>query len=149
MGRYLELARRVPPSKQEAVRQLANRQEGASAGSPEAPRRATAAPTDATPRQDDQALPSRTLPCLPCGVRLLRYQPKAPPVTIDVCSVVVDVERFLQAELRELDARLHSPVQIRAGHGVFTILDRLRQIGVELEIDPTFEKVQTESNGAS
>jgi len=74
---------------------------------------------------------------------MVRYEPKSPPVAIDVCSVVVDVGKFIRTELAELDARLHSPVQIRGGWGVFTILDRLRQVGLELEIDATIEKVQT------
>lgn len=73
-------------------------------------------------------------PALPGGVRLIRYEPKTPPVAIDTCSVVTDLKRFIRGELIDLDARLHSPVQIRAGHGVFTILDRLRQVGLELEI---------------
>jgi hypothetical protein len=66
-----------------------------------------------------------------------------PPIAIDVCSIVVDVEKFIQTELAELDARLHSPIQIRGGWGVFTILDRLRQVGLELEIEPVLEKPQT------
>lgn len=56
------------------------------------------------------------------------------------------MEKFIQAELRELDARLHSPVQIRGGWGVFTILDRLRQAGLDLEIDATLKKTQTEAS---
>jgi hypothetical protein len=75
-------------------------------------------------------------PFLPRGVRLIRYQPKEPPIGIDVCSVVTDVDRFIRAELRELDGRLNNPVQIRGGWGVFAILERLRQAGLELEIVP-------------
>jgi hypothetical protein len=73
-------------------------------------------------------------PPLPKGLKVVRYQPKTSPVAIDVSSVVTDVEGFIRAELLELDARLHNPVQIRGGWGVFTILERLRQVGVELEI---------------
>jgi hypothetical protein len=79
-------------------------------------------------------------PPLPPGVRLISYNPKSPPVAIDVCSVVTDVEKFIRAELGELNARLHSPVQIRGGWGAFTILERLRQVGVELELEPTLTK---------
>jgi hypothetical protein len=77
---------------------------------------------------------------LPRGVRLLRFEPKPPPVAIDVCSIVVDVGLFIRRELEELNARLHSPVQIRGGWGVFTILDRLCQAGVELALEPTLNK---------
>lgn len=74
---------------------------------------------------------------LPLGIRLVRYEPKEPPVAIDLASVVYDVDKFIQVELRELEARLCSPVQIRGGWGVYAILDRLRQVGVELEIVPS------------
>jgi hypothetical protein len=53
---------------------------------------------------------------------------------------VTDVEKFIRAELGELNARLHSPVQTRGGWGAFTILERLRQVGVELELEPTLTK---------
>jgi hypothetical protein len=76
-----------------------------------------------------------SFPGLPRGVRLVKFEPKQPPVALDVCSIVTDVQQFVAAELMELDARLHAPAQIRAGHGVFTILERLRQVGVELAID--------------
>ncbi len=89
------------------------------------------------------------IPALPRGVHMVRYEPKSPPVAIDVCSIVVDVEKFIRTELQELEARLHSPVQIRGGWGVFTILDRLRQVGLELEIDATLEKAQTEPTAAT
>ena len=57
----------------------------------------------------------RRCPLLPRGVRLVRFEPKPGPVAIDVCSVVVDVEKFIRAELAELNSRLHSPAQIRGG----------------------------------
>ena len=74
------------------------------------------------------------LPKLPKGVRLVHYEPKQPPVMIESHAVVTDVQKFIETGLRELDARLHAPVQIRGGFGVFTILDWLAQCGVELEI---------------
>src|SRR5712692_4769345 len=74
-------------------------------------------------------------PALPLGVRVVGYEPKSPPVAIDVCSIVTDVQKFIEAELRELDARLHSPVQIHGGWGVFTILDRLTRVGLKLAIE--------------
>jgi len=49
--------------------------------------------------------------------------------------VIVDVDLFIRRELAELDARLLSPIQIRGGWGVFTILERLSQAGMELELD--------------
>jgi hypothetical protein len=84
--------------------------------------------------RDRLVLAPDACPPLPRGVHLLPCQPKEPPIAIDECSVVTDVDGFIRAELRELHARLHSPVQIRGGWGVFAILDRLRQVGLELEI---------------
>jgi hypothetical protein len=88
------------------------------------------------PELSSRAGASRNPPRLPKGVRLISYEPKTAPVAIDVCSVVIDVERFIGQELIALDARLHNPIQIRGGHGVFMILERLRQVGLELSIEP-------------
>ena len=58
-------------------------------------------------------------PRLPKGVRLIKYAPKAPPLAIELCSIVTNGEKFIQIKLAELGARLHNPVQIRAGDSVF------------------------------
>jgi hypothetical protein len=74
-------------------------------------------------------------PTLPRGLELIRYVPRTPPVKLDDGSTsITNVSKFIDSELQELYARLYSPVQIRGGHGVFVILDRLRQIGLEIEI---------------
>ncbi len=74
-------------------------------------------------------------PALPPGVRLMSYQPKEPPVAITVCSVVTDVPKFIEHCLAELSARLHSPVQIRAGDSVFELLSKLADCGLELVVE--------------
>jgi hypothetical protein len=79
-------------------------------------------------------------PSMPKGVRLVRWEPKAAPLGIDVCSVVVDVPKFIEAELRDLNSRLNFPWTIRGGWSVPQILDRLKQAGVEVEIDLKAEK---------
>lgn len=48
-------------------------------------------------------------------------------MAIDVCSVVVDVPKFVQGELRALDARLNNPWTIRGGFTVPQMLGRLHQ----------------------
>jgi hypothetical protein len=45
------------------------------------------------------------------------------------------VDKFIGRYLAELDARLHSPVQIRGGGSVFEILTKLAEAGLELAID--------------
>jgi hypothetical protein len=72
---------------------------------------------------------------LPKGVRLIRYEKRAPRVTITLCSVVEDVAKFIGHALVELDARLHSPVQIRAGDSVFELLSKLADCGLELHLE--------------
>ena len=75
-------------------------------------------------------------PPLPKGVRLVRYEPRTPPVGIRLVSVVNDVDKFIRHYLEELDARLHHPVQIRGGGSVFEILSKLAEAGLELAIEP-------------
>jgi hypothetical protein len=72
---------------------------------------------------------------LPEGVRLVRYERKAPPVAVTVCSVVNDVPKFIGHALAELDARLHHPVQIKAGDSVFDLLSKLADCGLELRLE--------------
>lgn len=74
-------------------------------------------------------------PAMPAGARLIHWEPKKAPVAIDVCTVVVDVQRFIEAELRDLDSRLNFPWTIRGGWTVPQILDRLRQAGVQVKIE--------------
>src|SRR5215472_3144735 len=62
-----------------------------------------------------QPAPAKCPYPLPQGVKLIRYTPKNSPVAVTVCSVVTQVPKFIQHALGELDARLHSPVQIKAG----------------------------------
>jgi hypothetical protein len=77
-------------------------------------------------------------PCphaLPEGVRLIRYEKKTGPVAVTVCSVITDVNKFIRHALGELDARLHSHVQIKAGDSAFDLLSKLADCGVELRLE--------------
>jgi hypothetical protein len=73
---------------------------------------------------------------LPRGIRLIRWEPKSPPVAIDVCSVVADIFKFIHSELRALDSRLNDPWTIHGGFTVPQMLDRLAQAGLEVELEP-------------
>lgn len=75
-------------------------------------------------------------PAIPKGIRLIRWEPKPVPVAIDVCSVVVDLPKFIESELRALDSRLNNPCTIHGGFTVPQMLDRLAQAGLEVELDP-------------
>jgi hypothetical protein len=84
---------------------------------------------------------------LPVGVKLLSYAPKNPPVAVTVCSVVTDVPKFIQHALGELDARLHHPVQIKAGDSVFDLLSKLADVGLELKLEwPPEGQIMSESS---
>jgi hypothetical protein len=52
--------------------------------------------------------------------------------------VVSDVQKFIAAQLRELDARLNG-TRFAGGFGIPTIVDWLAQCGVELELLPLRE----------
>lgn len=75
-------------------------------------------------------------PPLPRGVRLIRWDPRPAPVAIDMCSVIVDVPKFIKSELLALDSRLNNPWTIRGGFTVPQTLDRLAQAGLEVELEP-------------
>jgi hypothetical protein len=76
------------------------------------------------------------VPTMPKGVRLIGWEPRPAPVAIDVCSVVVDVPKFIESELRALDSRLNNPSTIHGGFTVAQMLDRLAQAGLEVDLDP-------------
>ena len=74
-------------------------------------------------------------PPLPRGVRLLSYAPKRPPVAIEECSVVTNVDLFIRTTLADLEAKLNDTAGVRWGWSVPQMLDRLRQVGLLLEIE--------------
>jgi len=73
-------------------------------------------------------------PPLPAGVKLVRYCPKAPPVAVQPCSIVTDVDKFIRSYLRDLGFRLEHP-KAYACAPLPEILAKLAEVGVELEID--------------
>jgi hypothetical protein len=91
------------------------------------------------------------VPTMPKGVRLIHWERKRAPVAIDVCSVVVDVPKFIESELRALDSRLNNPWTIHGGFTVPQMLDRLAQAGLEVELEPkggaSTEKYQSTEDG--
>jgi hypothetical protein len=92
-------------------------------------------PSNAIPDRVPELAPS-TSPAMPKGVRLIRWELKQTPVAIDVCSVVVDIPKFIERELRALDSRLNNPWTIHGGFTVPQMLDRLAQAGLEVELEP-------------
>ena len=74
-------------------------------------------------------------PPLPRGVRLVLYAPKTPPVAIEQCSVVTNVDLFIRTTLADLEAKLGDTAGVKGGWTVPQMIDRLRQVGLVLEIE--------------
>lgn len=72
---------------------------------------------------------------MPPGVRLLRWAPKEPPVSLQQCSVVIDVERFISATLAQLRARLEGKDFVAGNWPQRELIERLEQVGVEVEVN--------------
>jgi len=73
-------------------------------------------------------------PPLPPGAQLVRYAPKTPPIAVQPCSIVTDVDKFIGAYLRDLAWRLAHP-NTYACASLPEILAKLAEVGVELEIE--------------
>jgi hypothetical protein len=140
---------------EESSRYLANAMEKAGAPKPSKPSEPPihpALPSLLAVNEVPGAQVPLACPAMPRGVRLVRWEPKAPPVAIDVCSVVVDISKFIEGELRALDSRLNNPWTIHGGFTVLQMLDRLAQAGVEVELEPrggasTTKSQDTEGGG--
>jgi hypothetical protein len=72
-------------------------------------------------------------------VRLIRYQPKSPPVAVAPISIVTDVGKFISAHLADLDYRLCHP-DTYACASLPEILSKLAEVGLELALEARVEK---------
>jgi hypothetical protein len=74
-----------------------------------------------------------TIPPMPEGVRLVRWERKLAPIVLTRYSVVTGVERFVRMTLMELKAALAGN-RWQSGHwSVRELVDRLKQCGVQVE----------------
>ena len=73
-------------------------------------------------------------PKLSPRVRLIRYDPKTPPVAAQPCSIATDVDKFIRSYLRDLQFRLEHP-EAYACAPLPEILAKLADVGVELALD--------------
>jgi hypothetical protein len=89
-------------------------------------------------REEIIGLLTRRIPSLslPRGVRLLRWSPQQPPVMLQESSVVIDVEKFVAATLAQLSARLEGKDYLAGNWPLRTLIERLEQVGVVIEVDP-------------
>jgi hypothetical protein len=75
----------------------------------------------------------QTVPAMPTGVRLINWNLKEPPVVLDMASVVTDSALFARTTLEQLQTALRQPKRW-VGWSVPQLVDRLKQVGVEIEV---------------
>lgn len=74
------------------------------------------------------------VPAMPSGVRLVSWQPKAPPVILTSYSVVIDIEKFIEYTLEQLGHALKGENWLAANWTVRELMERLEQAGVVVEV---------------
>jgi hypothetical protein len=78
-----------------------------------------------------------TPPPMPPGVRLLKWQPKDPPIAIVHMGIVSNVNKFVTATLLQLRARLEGKDSLAGNWSLRELVDRLEQVGIAVEIEST------------
>jgi hypothetical protein len=76
-----------------------------------------------------------TPPPMPPGVRLLKWEPKEPPVMIVRMGIVSNVDNFVAATLLQLQARLEGKDFLAGNWSLRELVDRLDQVGVAVKIE--------------
>lgn len=82
-----------------------------------------------------------TVPPMPPGVRAHCWNLKVPPIAIDSCSIVTDCDLFARTTLEQLRIALAEPRRW-IGWTLPQLIDRLRQVGVDIEIEGLGEPSQ-------
>jgi hypothetical protein len=77
-----------------------------------------------------------SIPAMPPGVSLLRWDLKQPPVAIETCAVVTDPILFARTTLEQLGTSLTQPKRW-VGWSTPQLLDRLAQVGVVVALKST------------
>jgi hypothetical protein len=77
----------------------------------------------------------RTSPLMPPGVRLVKWEPKTPPVALVRMGIVSNVDKFIDATLRELRARLEGKDFLAGNWSLRELVDRLEQVGVHVQVE--------------
>jgi hypothetical protein len=76
-------------------------------------------------------------PPMPPGVRLLKWEPRDPPIAIVHIGIVNNVDRFVGATVRQLRARLEGKDFLAGNWSLRELVDRLEQVGVVVSIENT------------
>jgi hypothetical protein len=73
-------------------------------------------------------------PPMPDGIRMVSWEPKEPPVVLTRWSIVTDVYTFVLRTLQELEAALAGEKWLAGNWSVQELVDRLEQVGVQVEV---------------
>ena len=76
-----------------------------------------------------------TPPSMPPGVRLLKWEPKSPPIAIVRMGIVSNVPKFIVATLLQLQARLEGKDFLAGNWSLRELVDRLEQVGAEVKVE--------------
>jgi hypothetical protein len=71
---------------------------------------------------------------MPAGVRLLRWEPKQPPIAVTTFSVVTDPQKFIEGTLQQLEAALRGNVMAAGNWSVRDLCERLEQVGIRVAV---------------
>lgn len=74
---------------------------------------------------------------MPPGVRLLKWEPKDPPIAIVRMGIVSNVPKFIAATLLQLQARLEDKDFLAGNWSLRELVDRLEQVGVVVKVKST------------
>jgi hypothetical protein len=74
---------------------------------------------------------------MPPGVRLLKWEPKEPPIAIVHMGIINNVEKFVAATLLQLEARLEGKDFLAGNWTLRELVDRLEKVGVDVEVENT------------
>jgi hypothetical protein len=74
---------------------------------------------------------------MPPGVRLLKWEPKNPPIAIVRMGIVSNVPKFVAATLLQLKAPLENKDFLAGNWSLRELVDRLEQVGVMVKVEST------------
>jgi hypothetical protein len=83
-----------------------------------------------------------TVPSMPSGARLIKWDLKEAPVAIEACAVVTDPALFARTTLEQLAIALAQPKRW-VGWTVPQLIDRLHQVGVDVVLAPGSKSADT------
>jgi hypothetical protein len=83
-----------------------------------------------------EATAPSTPPPMPAGVKLLRWEPKQPPIELTMFSVVTDPQSFIRSTLGQLEAALQGKSWAAGNWSVRDLCERLEQVGIRVDVAP-------------